>query len=55
LGFGVRSEPRTRYELGLLELRFVAQTFTVPVDSPPVTVAVNVWLALASIVSMTVL
>ena len=39
----------------LLELTFVDHTCTCPMDKPPVTEAVNVCAAVASIVSMTVL
>ena len=52
---GVMSGCCTNQSALLDELRLVAHTWTVPVDSPPVTVAVNVCAAVARVVSMIVL
>jgi hypothetical protein len=52
---GVTSVVCTKKSAWLLELRLVAQTWTVPVDSPPATVNETVCAAVARVVSTTVL
>ena len=52
---GVTSVVCTNQSALSAELRLVAHTWTVPVDSPPVTLNVAVWAAVARVVSMTAL